>query len=201
MLSVPCSWRQRSRWKNGKRKPEGHSLFQCFSPCFDPSVQSPCLYFLYICFYFLPHSITFFSFFAVCFFGGLYRRDSRVVSAFLVSTALFLLSFPRARVSTLSFPLCMCLSLPPSLCLSLASPPLTFQRFPPFRPPDKASIVSQMLFSMECLYVGLDGLYLPSPYTLRRAVKTWSMRLHARIHTHTQRSLLDIKHCSSLSLV
>lgn len=47
--------------------------------------------------------------------------------------------------------LCRYLSLSPSLCLSLTSPPLTFQHDPLLRPPDKASIVSQMLFNMESL--------------------------------------------------
>lgn len=43
------------------------------------------------------------------------------------------------------------LSLSPSLCLSLTPPPLTFQHHPLLLPPDKASIVSQMLFNMESL--------------------------------------------------
>lgn len=43
------------------------------------------------------------------------------------------------------------ISLSPSLCLSLTSPPLTFQHYPLLLPPDKASIVSQMLFNMESL--------------------------------------------------
>lgn len=37
------------------------------------------------------------------------------------------------------------------LSVSLTSPPLTFQHYPLLLPPDKASIVSQMLFNMDSL--------------------------------------------------
>lgn len=46
-------------------------------------------------------------------------------------------------------------SLSLSLYLSLISPPLTFQIYPFLLPPDKATIVPQMLFNMESLSVSL----------------------------------------------
>lgn len=123
--------------------------------------------------------------------------------------------------------LSLSLSLSFSIPLSLTNTPLTFQHYPLLLPPDKASIVSQMLFNMESLSLcpsyrathGLNGvIFFPSlHYTVcfvcsdafnKTSVSlTYAKCMHTTPltstspHTHQKKMHLDINYCSSLLLV